>query len=491
VFTFAAIGAFSTPVLSDTQSSNTTIANNTRFLLFDMQPFGMYNVSRSGVALPQATATGAGAVSFLELVDIGDQIIVSLFAIDQQPPIPPQQVQARETSPGCVTVSWAANPEPDLAGYIVYWGSQSVSQGQTLTYANSANVANVLSHEICGFSPGTQYFAVRAYNTSDESSGYSSERAVTIAGADTQAPAIVSMNPVNGAQNVPIDTKVSFRLQDSQSGVDTNSVAITINGGAPTSRQFSGTPANYLVVCDVAGGFSAQTTVNVTVQVSDLASPANSSGAAWSFTTGNQGDAAPPAFCCANPGDGATGVSPTATISIGISDAESGVDLSRINFLVNGQFVLYDVTGDAQDAVVTFLNPQGFPANSVVDVSVTACDLSSSVNCATLNLSFQVGGTSAAVTDAGAVFPDGYWVGDPTRPLEVRNIPVGWTVRIFDTSGHEVRAFTNNITGGHTWAWDFTNDGGHTVARALYLVRVFNEGGGLQRTGRFVVQLDR
>jgi hypothetical protein len=233
------------------------------------------------------------------------------------------------------------------------------------------------------------------------------------------------------------------------------------------------------------------TTVNVAVQASDLASPPNSATAAWSFTTGSQMDRTAPTFCCASPGDGATSVSQTTPISIGISDSESGVDLSRINFLVNGQFVLYDVTGDAQDAIVTFANPQGFAANSVVTVSVTACDLSSSANCATLDFSFQVGVGSAALADAGRIFPDGYWVDNPAQPMQVLNLPLGWSVRIFDTSGQEVRTFKNTIANSHTWAWDFRNDGGSTVARALYLIRVFNEDGALQRAGRFVVQLDR
>lgn len=491
VVALVAVLAAAGPARADRGADGAQLANNTKFLFFNMQSLGEYEVRKNATPLPQADATAAGALNFQEIVDNGDQIIVSLVGIGTQPPIPPQQVQARETSPGCVTVSWVANPEPDISGYVVYYGPLSVSQGQVATYANSIDVAGATSREICGFNPGTQYFAVRAYNTSLDFSGYSSERGVNVLGADTTPPSIVSTNPADGAQGVPIDSKVVFSIADGQSGVDSNTVLVTINGAPPDSKRFTGTPANYVVVCEVAGGFSPQSNVTVAVQASDLASPVNSVSDSWSFTTGSTSDVDPPAFCCLSPGDGDTNVNPSSALSIGVSDLGAGVDLSGIELRVNGQFALYTVSGDEANAVITFDNPLGFTPGTTVNVSVTACDLSSANNCATLDYAFDVApGATSIIVDA-QIMPDGYWADDPTRPLEIQNIPLGWTVRIFDTRGYVVRDFKNSQSDGYTWSWDFRNDTGHAVARALYLIRVFNEGGDLQRSGRFLVQRDR
>jgi parallel beta-helix repeat protein len=91
----------------------------------------------------------------------------------------------------------------------------------------------------------------------------------------------------------------------------------------------------------------------------------------------------------------------------------------------------------------------------------------------------------------GAIVPDGYWAVHPSRPLEVRNLPLSWTVRIFDTAGRRVKEFTNNEGEGLDWTWDFTNDHGQRVTRAMYLVRVSGPDGDVRRTGRFLVQSDQ
>jgi hypothetical protein len=72
--------------------------------------------------------------------------------------------------------------------------------------------------------------------------------------------------------------------------------------------------------------------------------------------------------------------------------------------------------------------------------------------------------------------------------MEIQNLPVGWTVRIFSTAGSEVRAFTNTQQNDLTWTWDFENESGRRVVRSLYLVRVIDVDGVVRRSGRFVVQ---
>ena len=138
-----------------------------------------------------------------------------------------------------------------------------------------------------------------------------------------------------------------------------------------------------------------------------------------------------------------------------------------------------------RNAMIEFRNTTGFANGSTVSIRVTICDRSS--NCASLDYSFLVVGT---LTTAATIIPDGYWIDDPNRALEIRDIPVGWTVRIFDTAGSQVRKFTNDGVGDVDWAWDFTNEHGLRVVKSLYLIRVLDNTGTVRRSGRFVVQSD-
>ena len=402
-----------------------------------------------------------------------------------QGPTPPQNVQASETSPGCVTVTWAANSEPDIAGYWVYYGSTS------LQYSDSVDAGTNTSREICGFTTGTQYFAVRAYNDSDEFSGYSTERSVDVVGPDTTPPALTQANPAPDQTQVALDTPIFFRLGDTQSGVDTNSVSVTVDGSPVTDIRFFGDASDYAVLCFLSSQLPANTTIAVQVSAADLASSPNTLNDNWSFTTGSNADTDAPIVCCSSPANGAKGIDPMAPISFDVSDAGSGVDLANIEFLVNGTPVPFTVDGGNSSATITYPNSQGFAGGSTVDVSINVCDLSLALNCSSLDFSFDVAsGLGPAAADAGAIVPNGYWVGDPTRPLEIQNLPNGWGVRIFDTSGLEVRYYQNSTGTEIDWTWDFENSGGRRVARSLYLVRVVDDGGKVKNSGRFLVQLD-
>ena len=59
------------------------------------------------------------------------------------------------------TATWNANPETDIAGYILSYGT---SPG---VHPTSVNVGNVLTWQSATLTPGqTYYFVVQAYNTS-------------------------------------------------------------------------------------------------------------------------------------------------------------------------------------------------------------------------------------------------------------------------------------------------------------------------------------
>jgi len=69
---------------------------------------------------------------------------------------------------GGAKISWDANSENDLAGYKVHWGLSSRN------YENIVDVGNATSWSFW-FDPGIYYFALTAYDFSQNESGYSAE----------------------------------------------------------------------------------------------------------------------------------------------------------------------------------------------------------------------------------------------------------------------------------------------------------------------------
>lgn len=81
-----------------------------------------------------------------------------------------------------VKVEWDANTETDLAGYRVYMGLASGVYGQPVDVGNVTEHTVTLNPEV-----GTEYFfAVTAYDTSNNESGFSDE--VSIFVPDQTAP---------------------------------------------------------------------------------------------------------------------------------------------------------------------------------------------------------------------------------------------------------------------------------------------------------------
>lgn len=68
-----------------------------------------------------------------------------------------------------VTLVWDANSETDLAGYRVYYGTQST------VYNVPIDVGNVTRYTINNLIAGTYYYAVTAYDDADNESGFSKE----------------------------------------------------------------------------------------------------------------------------------------------------------------------------------------------------------------------------------------------------------------------------------------------------------------------------
>jgi hypothetical protein len=82
-------------------------------------------------------------------------------------------IAAATTITYAVQLAWDPNPEPDLAGYKLYW---SLTPGGP--YTNKVDVGNVTNYTIANTNFAfmkTNYFVATAYNTSGLESTYSNE----------------------------------------------------------------------------------------------------------------------------------------------------------------------------------------------------------------------------------------------------------------------------------------------------------------------------
>ncbi len=401
-------------------------------------------------------------------------------------PPPPTNVAATENPLGCLRVSWTRVGDPTVTGYRMYFATRPRAQGAYTDSVNVAGTASVASR--CSLPSGTYYAAVRSINNLGLMSAYTPEVTVTLLGPDTTPPVISQRDPASGATSVPRNTGISFVVTDARSGVQFSSISVRVNNvQEPTTATT--TTNGFAVQVDPAADLPANSLVTVQVTASDKAATPNTLSTSWTFTTGAtaNNDVTAPVISAHAPAADATDVAPNATIEVDIADTGLGVALGSVTMSVNGQNVAFTVQGTAANTRISYRPSTPFGAGSDVTVRVEACDRASTPNCALpYSYRFTVAGSSLA-SSLGSIVPDGYWAGDPSRPLEVRNLPRDWEVHIFDAAGYAVRRVDSGAD-GYNWTWDFNNDGGQRVAPALYLVRVTDSSGALQRTGRFVVQ---
>ena len=106
-------------------------------------------------------------------------LVLGYFAFDKFVLSPQRQAEFD----GSATISWTAptenednSPLTDLAGYIIYYGTQA---GQ---YTNTIYVddPNTTSYEVKNLSPGTYYFAIVAFNYDGGQSDLSEMEAKTV-----------------------------------------------------------------------------------------------------------------------------------------------------------------------------------------------------------------------------------------------------------------------------------------------------------------------
>jgi hypothetical protein len=96
-------------------------------------------------------------------VDSSDKGVVDYLPWENSPrtdtPISPPTGVSAVRGTDEITLTWAANPEGDVAGYRVFWNTTS-----GFPYANAVNVGNTTSYVLKGLLSGTYFITITAYD---------------------------------------------------------------------------------------------------------------------------------------------------------------------------------------------------------------------------------------------------------------------------------------------------------------------------------------
>ena len=138
-----------------------------------------------------------------------------LTSPDTDAPISPPANVLKQTSGSDVIITWDANPESDLAGYNVYWGSPT-----GYSFANVVDVGNVTTYTLSGVSIADT-IAVTAYDmdldgTDDQVEGNESWFAIEPTSLGTKDDDVLSPTAFTLKQNYPNPfnpvTTISYQL---------------------------------------------------------------------------------------------------------------------------------------------------------------------------------------------------------------------------------------------------------------------------------------
>jgi hypothetical protein len=146
------------PILANQSASYTVLVNVTK----DSSGFNLYTASVS--------ATNANLKVVSRAINVPDGI----------PPAAPHMVSGVTPKINCATVTWLANKEPDLGGYLVYYTTDSTNYKQN----DSVVIVSLTTLTICGLK-GSQtgvlyYFKAKAFDASNNLSGVSNQVSVLV-----------------------------------------------------------------------------------------------------------------------------------------------------------------------------------------------------------------------------------------------------------------------------------------------------------------------
>jgi methionine-rich copper-binding protein CopC len=268
-------------------------------------------------------------------------------------PTTPSNVVATIASPTSVNLSWTPSPLNDgVVSYSIYRNGTKVGEtvGTESTYTDT------------GLSPQTTYVYSVAANCVG---GVVSDRSVeteasTVTTVDITPPTVVQglITPPPGSTQVSPEANINVVFSEPMDPATINATTLTLrvtNGAAITgavtynaeTRRATLTPAGALP------NFSSLT-ATISTGAKDLAGNALAQPFSWTFTTR---DDVPPTVTATSPANGATGVSPTAVITMTFSEAMDATTINASNITLratsSGTVLTSTVTYNTSTRVAT------------------------------------------------------------------------------------------------------------------------------------------
>ncbi len=162
-------------------------------------------------------------------------LLLNLLSPLRTPPSPPKNL-AGVAGDGSVSLTWAASPEADNAGYNLY---RSLSSGGGYAKINSAPITSLSYTDVTAANGQLYFYAVAAVDTQGDESSFSKKVKAAPHPADTTPPVVKITNPANAEISVNSFLFVSGAIDDPDANVTVNGISAGVQTRSGTFTAYN------------------------------------------------------------------------------------------------------------------------------------------------------------------------------------------------------------------------------------------------------------
>ncbi len=201
-----------------------------------------------------------------------------------------------------------------------------------------------------------------------------------IVSRDSIPPYVKSYYPLDHSTEVNRDTIIFIELVDDFTGIDLNSIQLSINNEA-VAPVIDGDSSRYIIQYQPKLGFRFNEHIDVLLTAHDFAK-INNNMHPFKFSFNTETDTTPPSIAMITPSPGDTNVNPSPLIAIEIKDEKAGFDPDSVYLRINNKLVLYATTGNNKQLVVNYQCETPFDYMEWITVAAFVQDKSNPPNAA-------------------------------------------------------------------------------------------------------------
>ncbi len=339
-----------------------------------------------------------------------------------------------------ITLLWDPNTESDLAGYKMYYGMASGKYGSPIVVGKNT------TYTFAGLPPGTYFFAVTAYSTSGQESGFSNEVTTTVSGT-ISIPVVSIVSPTTAATYNAITETLSL------SGTASDSVGIasvtwaSSSGGKGTA---AGTTAWTIQGVPLQAGANT-----ISVTANNISGSAGSASLIANYTPPSI-DTTAPFISISSPTTAGTYSTDKPSLSIG-GTASDNVGIGEVSWSNSGggrgiaagtnSWSILDIALIAGTNVITVIakDPAGNTATAVLQVTYTADNIAPAVAIRLPTTSANYA-TNTAVLDISGTASDNVGVTEVTWSNSAGGSGSATGTTAWSVSGITLAPGSNSIT---------------------------------------------